>query len=127
MLNIFAIFIGGGLGSVSRYGVSLLLRAYSMDFPLATLSVNILGSLILGFIVALFWKDAQSYSSLHATLKLAITVGFCGGLTTFSTFSWETFDLIKQGEYLLALLYAIISVIICLLAISLGAFLSKYV
>ncbi len=123
MLNILAIFIGGGLGSLSRYGIAVLLKAYSIDFPLATLSVNIIGSLILGFAVALFWNKAP----MHDTLKLAITVGFCGGLTTFSTFSWETFDLIKNGEFLLAFLYAVISVIVCLLAISLGAFLSKYV
>lgn len=122
MLNILAIFIGGGLGSLSRYGIAVLLRAYSVDFPLATLSVNIIGSLILGFTVALFWNKAP----VHDTLKLAITVGFCGGLTTFSTFSWETFDLIKNGEFLLAVLYALISVLVCLLAISLGAFLSKY-
>ncbi len=123
MLNILAIFFGGGLGSLSRYGIAVLLKAYSMDFPFATLSVNIIGSLILGFAVALFWNKAP----MHNTLKLAITVGFCGGLTTFSTFSWETFDLIKNGEFLLALLYTVISVIVCLLAISLGAFLSKYV
>ena len=123
MLNILAIFIGGGLGSLSRYGIAVLLKNYSMDFPLATLSVNIIGSLILGFAVALFWNKAP----MHNTLKLAITVGFCGGLTTFSTFSWETFDLIKNGEFLLAILYAVISVLVCVLAISLGAFLSKYV
>jgi len=123
MLNILAIFIGGGLGSLSRYGIAVLLKAYSIDFPFATLSVNIIGSLILGFAVALFWNKAP----MHDTLKLAITVGFCGGLTTFSTFSWETFDLIKNGEFLLAFLYTVISVIVCLLAISLGAFLSKYV
>ena len=123
MLNILAIFIGGGLGSLSRYGIAVLLKVYSIDFPFATLSVNIIGSLILGFAAALFWNKAP----MHDTLKLAITVGFCGGLTTFSTFSWETFDLIKNGEFLLAFLYAVISVIVCLLAISLGAFLSKYV
>lgn len=123
MLNVLAIFIGGGLGSLSRYGIAVLLKMYSMDFPLATLSVNIIGSLILGFAAALFWREAP----MHYTLKLAITVGFCGGLTTFSTFSWETFDLIKQGDYLLAFLYTVISVLVCVLAISLGAFLSKYV
>jgi fluoride exporter len=123
MLNILAIFIGGGLGSLSRYGVAILLRAYSLDFPLATLLVNIIGSFILGFTIALFWNKAH----FHNTVKLAITVGFCGGLTTFSTFSWETFDLIKNGEFVLAVIYALISVITCILAISLGAFLSKYV
>lgn len=123
MLNVLAIFIGGGLGSITRYGISIIMRAYSLNFPLATLSVNIIGSLILGFVAALFWKETH----LHTTLKLAITVGFCGGLTTFSTFSWETFDLIKNGEYLLAGIYAVVSVLVCVLAISLGAFLTKYV
>jgi len=123
MLNILSIFIGGGLGSLSRYGISILLRAYSLDFPLATLLVNIVGSFILGFTIALFWNKAH----LHNTVKLAVTVGFCGGLTTFSTFSWETFDLIKNGEFTLAVIYALISVLTCILAISLGAFLSKYV
>ena len=123
MLNVLAIFIGGGLGSLSRYSVSVLLKMYSMDFPDATLTVNVIGSLILGFAAALFWKEAH----LHPTLKLAITVGFCGGLTTFSTFSWETFDMIKNGEFLLAVLYTLLSFLACILAVSLGAFLSKYV
>lgn len=123
MLNILAIFIGGGIGSLCRYGIATLLRAQSIGFPVATLCVNIIGSMILGFAAALFWKEAP----VHTTLKLAITVGFCGGLTTFSTFSWETFDLIKQGDYLLAFFYTLISVLVCILAVSLGAFLSKYV
>lgn len=123
MLNVLAIFLGGGLGSLSRYYMSILLKMYSMDFPIATLTVNIIGSFILGFAVALFWSKA----SVHDSVKLAVTVGFCGGLTTFSTFSWETFDLIKQGDYLLAFLYTFISILVCVLAVSLGAFLSKYV
>jgi len=123
MFNVLAIFIGGGIGSLSRYFLSILLRMYSMDFPIATLTINLIGSFIMGFAVALFWSKA----SVHDSVKLAVTVGFCGGLTTFSTFSWETFDLIKQGEYLLAFLYVFISVFVCVLAVTLGAFLSKYV
>lgn len=123
MLNILAIFIGGGLGSLTRYATAVLLKTYSMNFPLATLTVNIIGSFILGFAAAYFWKETH----LHTTLKLAITIGFCGGLTTFSTFSWETFDMIKNGEMLLAAIYAVVSVLVCILAISLGAFLTKYV
>jgi len=123
MLNVIAIFLGGGLGSVSRYFVAMLLKMHDLNFPLATFTVNIIGSFILGFAVALFWSKA----SVHDSVKLAVTVGFCGGLTTFSTFSWETFDLIKQGHYLLAFLYAVVSVLVCVLAVSLGAFLSKYV
>lgn len=123
MLNVIAIFLGGGLGSVCRYWVSNLLKNYSINFPLATLCVNLIGSFILGFTIALFWNK----SHLHPTIKLAIAVGFCGGLTTFSTFSWETFDLIKNGEFILTFLYVFISILVCLLAVSLGAFLSKYV
>lgn len=127
MLNILAIFIGGGLGSITRYCVALLLKAHSLDFPVATISVNIIGSLILGFIAALFWHKTQAGIIMHNTIKLAITVGFCGGLTTFSTFSWETFEMIKNGEFTIAALYTFISVLACILAISLGAFLAKYV
>lgn len=123
MLNVIAIFIGGGLGSISRYFTNILLKTYSVNFPVSTLLVNIIGSFILGFTAAWFWK----HSEMHHTIKLAITVGFCGGLTTFSTFSWETFDLLKNGEMLLAIIYSVISIFACLLAISLGAFLSKYV
>ena len=99
----------------------------SMDFPIATFAVNIIGSLILGFAAALFWNKVHFSPAYHDTLKLAITVGFCGGLTTFSTFSWETFEMLKNGEFLLAILYTFISVLTCVLAISLGAFLAKYV
>lgn len=123
MLNALIIFVGGGLGSVLRYLISILLRNYSFHFPFATISVNIIGSLILGFTAAMFWKQTH----LHPTLRLAIVVGFCGGLTTFSTFSWETFEMIKSGEFLLALMYTGISVITCVLAVSAGVFLSKYV
>lgn len=126
MINVLAIFLGGGLGAVTRYYASILLRAYSISFPFATLGVNLVGSLILGFAAAWFW-DKANVSQMHDTMRLAITVGFCGGLTTFSTFSWETFDLIKQGDYLLAMLYTVVSVLVCVLAIGLGVFLSKYV
>lgn len=126
MLNILAVFIGGGLGSLSRYGFAVLLKSYSMGFPIATLSVNIIGSLILGFAAALFWNKMPS-SITNDTLNLAITAGFCGGFTTFSTFSWEVFEFIKNGELLLALFYACISVLVCVLSILSGVYLSKYV
>lgn len=123
MLNILAIFIGGGLGSLARYATAVLFKAYSLNFPFATLTVNIIGSLILGFAIGLFWNKAE----MHESLKLAVTIGFCGGLTTFSTFSWETFDMLKNGELLLAFIYISVSILICILATSLGVFLSKYV
>lgn len=123
MLNAIAIFLAGGLGCVCRYLASILLKNYSMQVPLATFSVNIIGSLILGFTAALFWRQTH----LHPTIRLAIVAGFCGGLTTFSSFSWETFEMLKNGEFLLALLYTTISILTCVLAVSLGVYLSKYV
>lgn len=123
MLNAIVIFLGGGLGCACRYLMSLILKNYSLQFPLSTFFVNIVGSLILGFTAALFWRQTH----LHPTIRLAIVVGFCGGLTTFSSFSWETFEMLKNGELLLALIYTTISVLTCVLAVSAGAFLSKYV
>lgn len=123
MLNAIAIFIGGGLGAVTRYLTNLALREYSFNIPMSTFMVNIIGSLILGFAIALFWQKAE----LHGSIKLAITVGFCGGLTTFSTFSWETFDLLKRGDFLLAGIYVTASVITCVVAVAIGAYLTKYI
>lgn len=123
MYNLIVIFIGGGLGAVCRYLAAISLKSLDLTLPLATFGVNIVGSLILGFVAAMFWHKVP----MHDTLRLAIAVGFCGGLTTFSTFSWETFEMIKQGDFFLAAFYVFFSVLVCLVAVSLGAFLSRYV
>ena len=82
MFNIFAIFLGGGLGSVLRYLANLYI-------PMPTLFVNILGSFIIGFLYVILVDKVE----ISNQLKLALTVGFCGGLTTFSTFSLELFKM----------------------------------
>ena len=69
MINVIAIFLGGGLGSLLRYFMSIMLRVYSMDFPFATLTVNVIGCFILGLVVALFWEN----TNIHEGFKLAIT------------------------------------------------------
>lgn len=123
MLNIFSVFIGGGLGSVLRYLVNISFGKTHLynncALPLATLSVNVFGSFIIGFLYAIFIQKTH----LPLNIRLAITVGFCGGLTTFSTFSVEAYDLFKNGQILAASGYIALSVIVCILAVGLGIYL----
>ncbi len=114
MFNVIAVFLGGGLGSVLRYLTNLVC-------PFPTVVVNITGSFIIGFFYVFFMDKADISSSL----KLAITVGICGGLTTFSTFSLELFKMIEKGGYVQSLGYIILSVLICLLSTGIGAYLAK--
>ncbi len=105
------VFIGGGLGSVARVSIVRLLALFcTMAFPLATFIVNVLGSLLIG----LFW-GMTSISDKTSWVHLLI-IGFCGGFTTFSAFSWENFNLLKQGDVMLFFAYTLLSVVVCLLA-----------
>lgn len=106
------VFIGGGLGSVARVGVARLFAQYiTSALPFATFSVNIFGS----FLIGLLWA-VPCISDKSTWLHLLI-IGFCGGFTTFSAFSWENFNLLKQGDTFLFFAYAISSVVLCLLAV----------
>ena len=128
MLNVLAVFFGGGLGSLLRYLVNTLFTRYNiLKFPYATLFVNITGSFILGALFAIFIQKTD----IHPALRLALSVGFCGGLTTFSTFSVETLEILKNGQILSACLYIIISVAACIVAAGAGYYsggsIGKYV
>ncbi|WP_445374182.1 fluoride efflux transporter CrcB [Photorhabdus tasmaniensis] len=95
MLNIIlAVFIGGGLGSVLRWFISLRLNSISTSIAVGTLTVNCIGALIIGLGLAYFNKSPY----LDPTWKLMLTTGFCGGLTTFSTFSVEVAYLLLDGK-----------------------------
>jgi CrcB protein len=99
LLKYLTVFVGAGLGGSFRYWISSFVSKHlPIFFPFGTLSVNILGSFILGFMI--FGLDEKELIS--PTLKLFIGVGFCGGFTTFSTFSLETFNLIKDAEFIIA-------------------------
>ncbi len=114
------VFIGGGIGSVFRFCIVRLLAQFMAPIlPIATFGVNIIGSLLIG----LFW-GIPSISGKSLWVHLLIT-GFCGGFTTFSAFSWENFNLLKQGDTLIAFIYAISSVIVCLLFTWIGYFIGK--
>ena len=122
MLNITAIFLGGGIGAVLRYLTGIVISVYlKTNFPTATFFVNIIGCFILGFLFVFFIEKSQ----INPALKLLLTTGFCGGLTTFSTFSLEIFNMIQDTQYTTAILYIGTSLIIGLFAVFLGGYLCK--
>ncbi|WP_279023935.1 MULTISPECIES: fluoride efflux transporter CrcB [Gibbsiella] len=100
MFNAFlAVFIGGGLGSALRWAMNLKLNPLHAHIPLGTLAVNLVGCFIIGLAMALFMR----MNTVDPTLKLLITTGFCGGLTTFSAFSFEVIYLLQDGRFAWAL------------------------
>jgi fluoride exporter len=123
MANYIAVFLGGGIGSVLRYLISMFfVKHISHSFPYATFTVNILGCLFIGFIISLSMTKSNLCGS---SLLLFLTVGIAGGFTTFSTFSYESFALIKNGETLTAVTYIVLSSILGLLAVYFGTVLGK--
>ena len=106
--------IGGGLGAMCRYGISLL--PYKGAFPLLTLITNLLGAIIIGAIVELADRSSNTPSWAMPLLK----TGFCGGFTTFSTFSLEAAGLMQSGRYFLMVLYAALSLVLCICGVFLG-------
>ena len=124
MYNIIAIFLGGGLGAVSRYLVGInLARHFEINLPISTFLVNVVGSFIIGFLYFLFIEKAD----ISPVVKLALTVGFCGGLTTFSTFYLELFEMVGNHQFFHAFAYAILSVTICLIMSAIGAYFAKFI
>jgi fluoride exporter len=111
---IWAVAVGGALGSVVRFllGMAVQQRA-GTTFPVGTLVINITGSLILGFL----FRVALATPSISPTLRVFLTTGFCGGYTTFSTFSYETLALIEDNEPGRAALYVALSVTLALIGV----------
>lgn len=123
MKQLVLIFIGGGLGSVLRFIISKYLNDANTGIPYGTMFVNILGSLLIGFILGLATKN--HVITHNHTLFLA--TGFCGGLTTFSTFAFENHMFLKTGDFLNFAIYTSATFILGFLAVFLGMFLVKYV
>ena len=118
------IALGGALGSVARFMLSKLISESSTtSFPLSTLIVNVLGCLIIGFVYALF--DNKENASV--ALKQFLAIGFCGGFTTFSTFSNESFNLYQLQHFTQLALYITASVVLGFFAIALGATLGQWI
>jgi fluoride exporter len=114
---IWLVALGGALGSVSRFLLGpALQRAFDATFPVGTLFINITGSLILGFVMRL----AVEGVNVTPEARAFIAVGFCGGFTTFSTFSFEAMRLLEDGEGWRAAVYVMASVLLSLAAAFLG-------
>jgi CrcB protein len=111
MVSWIAVFVGGGLGSLVRWRISQWLPVTD-NFPWATFVANVLASAILAA-AAIYFSEKENQ---HTQQALLIMTGFCGGFSTFSTFSLETFRLMDNGRYGLALIYVLASVACCLAA-----------
>lgn len=114
MKSLLIIGLGGFLGSIARYGISLFFSNFTnLKFPFATLITNLLGC----FIIGLVWGIIQKQNSINQDLSLFLIVGVCGGFTTFSTFAHENFSMLEHGNYINSLFYSAISLIIGVLAV----------
>jgi fluoride exporter len=122
MNQLILIFVGGGLGSISRFilGKSIQVQ-FLRTFPFGTLGVNVLASLVLGILVGMF----EAKTLVNPNYRTFIAIGFCGGFSTFSTFSNDTLQLIQNNRLPEALLNVLLNVVLCILATFGGLTLAK--
>jgi CrcB protein len=112
----------GALGCLTRYFLSgWVFRAVGGVFPSGTFAVNIVGAFCIGFLMELSMRSTL----IPPQLRIGLTIGFLGGLTTFSTFSYETFRMLEDGEIFIASVNVLISVLVCLICTWLGILAAK--
>lgn len=116
MLHIIYIGVGGFIGAVSRYAVSRLIGGIFPAFPLGTLTVNILGSFVLGFIV----YSVSFGRNISPDMRDFITIGILGGFTTMSTFAYESFRLFELNQITFFVLNMVLNLVLCVAAIYAG-------
>lgn len=112
MLKCVLVGAGGFIGAVLRYLIGLIPIKGNYAFPFKTLFINVAGAFMIGIITALAERK-----NINPNLVLMLQVGVCGGFTTFSTFAYETSGLIKNGNTAQAVIYAVLSVVLCVLAV----------
>lgn len=120
--TLLLIGLGGFLGSISRFLIALgINRIFQSVLPIGTLFVNIAGCLLIGIIYSL----AEQKNMLSPELRIFLSVGFCGGFTTYSSFAFEKFHLIKTGDFLMLAIYVSASVFLGLIAVFAGSQIHK--
>jgi len=119
--EIIAVFIGGGIGSILRFLVNKIEIISENNFPYSTFISNFLGCFILGLVLGYFIKSENPNSVLFVFL----TVGLCGGFTTFSSFSYENLQLLQNGEILTFLVYLLGSLIVGIISVYIGMLIFK--
>ena len=122
MQNFFIVGIGGFLGAIARYVVALWIgQNWGRSIPLGTFIINISGSFLIGLVMPLFTERFM----VNPQWRLFFAVGFLGAYTTFSTFEFETGGLIRDGEWILAILNVVLSVVVGFMALKLGEIIAK--
>jgi CrcB protein len=118
----WAIAVGAAAGGVSRFYLgSAIQQRFGASFPWGTLAINISGSLLLGFLI----RYAMATPAISLEVRAMLTVGFCGGYTTFSSYSYETMVLMEEGQFGRAAVYSLGSVVLALLATFAGFMLAR--
>jgi len=119
MITYFWIAFGSALGGISRYGCSRFIAGwFGETFPWGTIAVNVIGSFVIGLFATLSGPDGRLIVS--PDIRIFVTVGFCGGYTTFSSFSLQTLDLLRNRDYAEAGMNVLLSVALCMFAVWLG-------
>ena len=122
MVNIFLIGIGGFIGAVARYGMAVWVgQRWGRSFPLGTFIINVSGSFLIGLLMTLLTERFL----VNPQWRLFMVVGFLGAYTTFSTFEYETGMLLKDGEWLIAGMNVVFSVLVGFAALKLGEVIAK--
>ncbi|MBX7045854.1 MAG: fluoride efflux transporter CrcB [Ignavibacteria bacterium] len=122
MKEVLLVFIGGGIGSAMRYLIGKSFTGWIHNpFPYSTFIVNIIGC----FLIGIFLTLPEKFDWFTIEYRLFLATGICGGFTTFSTFSYENYALLKEGDYVYFLLYTILSFSLGLAATFLGMYLTK--